>query len=216
MGRTLSGVRIVEHATAFRLTPGRRDDRILQMAQADGPAVVVGLEIEGGSGGPAQFEALSKRLRSEGFKVVGARPGKMTDAEGVTLTRNTPGLRAKEARADPVASCCERGWLRRGEAPETASRWWGADRKRPVREQRDGIRLVAGLWTASYLDELQGFPTGALCDLVDATSGAWAWLEAHPLGGRVPPEAVQETTVPSGHDAHPEDLDDAVPQRWRP
>jgi predicted phage terminase large subunit-like protein len=38
------------------------------------------------------------------------------------------------------------------------------------------VKLVAGRWTANYLDELASFPYGAHDDMVDATSGAFAYL----------------------------------------
>lgn len=187
MARHRSGVRAVEHCRAFRATPGKRDDLIVQTAQADGRNVIVGLEIEGGSGGPAQFFALEKRLKSLGFRVVGARPkSELTDAEGKVLYRNSSADSSKAARADPVASCLERGHQRRGECADTGGSWWGKDRDVPLNAQRDGIRLFAGAWTQAYLDVVEGFPDGDTCDEVDATSGAWAWLEAHPVAHLFP------------------------------
>lgn len=191
MAKHRNGVRVIEHATAARLTPGSRDDRIVQQAQADGHAVTVGLEIEPGSGGIAQFETLAKRLRSLGYRCVGARPRvegpDLTDREKAYLSRPTIQPTGKAGRADPVASCLERGYQRRGECPDTGATWWGLDANRCLTDQRDGLRLVAGPWTQMYLDEVEGFPDAATCDLVDATSGAWAWLEtkafAHPTGG---------------------------------
>lgn len=159
MSRHRSGVRAVEHCRSFRATPGKRDDLIVQTAQADGREVIVGLEIEGGSGGPAQFYVLEKRLRSLGFRVVGARPrAELSDAEGQLLHRNSAADSGKAARADPVASCLERGHQRRGECPDTGGQWWGVDRYTPVALQKDGIRLFAGPWTQAYLDVLEGFP----------------------------------------------------------
>lgn len=212
MSRLRAGARVVEHATAFRATPGKRDAKIVQQAQLDGRSTVVGIEIEGGSGGPAQFEALSKRLRAEGFKVVGARPRahgpELTVDEKVALSINTPSDKGKTARADPVASCLERGHQRRGECDDTGEPWWGVDVGQGVTAQRDGLRLVAGPWTQGYLDELEGFPDATLKDLVDATSGAWAWLQAHPFGMRSAPEVVTPKRVSVGHDQHPDDRPD--------
>jgi hypothetical protein len=75
MASHTSGVRAVEHVRAFRATPGKRDDLIVQTAKSDGYGVTVGLGDRGReSGGPAQFEALSKRLTAEGLRVVGASP----------------------------------------------------------------------------------------------------------------------------------------------
>lgn len=214
MARHRVGVRALEHARVFKATPGKRDDLIVQTAQADGFGVIVGLEIEGGSGGPAQFEALSKRLRAIGFRVVGARPRvggpEMTDPEKAHQMRQPSTEKGKQGRADPVASCLERGYQRRGECPTTGGMWWGLDQQKPLQEQRDGLRLFAGEWTQDYLDEVEGFPDSALCDQVDATSGAWAWLEAHafggslPLGGGAPKPAVLVTS----HDMHPEQRDE--------
>lgn len=213
MVRHRSGVRAVEHCRAFRATPGKRDDLIVQTAQADGHGVVVGLEIEGGSGGPAQFEALSKRLRGMGYRVVGARPRvggpELTNGEKAHMLRQPTNAIGKAGRADPVASCLERGYQRRGECPNTGGPWWGADEGQPTTHQRDGIRLFAGPWTSEYLDELEGFPSGPRCDMVDATSGAWAWLEAHPAGTQ---EAPSPRPKPyEGRDAidlHPEEREE--------
>lgn len=226
MARLPSGVRVVTHATAFRAGPGARDARIHAQARADGRGTVVGIEIEPGSGGIAQFEALSARLREDGFRVVGARPrvgDELTDREKAALSINTPGDRGKEARADPVASCLERGHQRRGECPQTESPHWGVDAGKELHAQRDGLRLVAGAWVQPYLDELEGFPAATLKDLVDATSGAWAWLQAHPAGaGRAPILAEQEAPAAVSHDAHPElrprddDVDRTPRGRWRP
>lgn len=224
MARHRNGVRAVEHARSFRATPGKRDDLIAQTAQADGHGVVVGLEIEGGSGGPAQFEALSKRLRAQGFRVVGARPRvggpELTDREKATMLRQPTNELGKAGRADPVASCLERGYQRRGECPNTGGPWWGLDEGRVVPEQRDGLRLFSGPWTQDYLDELEGFPNGARCDLVDATSGAWAWLEAHPFGGQVPARTVEKRARPAEiANVHPEDRPEGEGERkggrWR-
>lgn len=224
MARHRSGVRAIEHCRAFRATPGKRDDLIVQTAKADGYGVTVGLEIEGGSGGPAQFEALSKRLRAMGFRVVGARPRvgapDLSDREKATMIRQPTHETGKAGRADPVASCLERGYQRRGECIDTGGPWWGADANVPVEHQRDGIRLFAGPWTQSYLDVVEGFPDGATCDEVDATSGAWAWLEAHPFGATLPPTSAGDEGQgrrgdPS--DMHPDDRDELEagrPRRW--
>lgn len=217
MARHRSGVRAVEHARAFRATPGSRDDLIVQQAQTDGHGVVVGIEIEGGSGGQAQFMALEKRLKKQGFKVVGARPRvDLSDIDAKLLTRNPSAMAGKQGRADPVASCLERGYQRRGEGPTSGAPWYGADRELPPFAHRDGLRLFSGAWTQEYLDEIEGFPDGALCDLVDATSGAWAWLEAHPLGGATPITVAQkpQPKVPS-QDVHPEDRREKPSSRWR-
>ena len=217
MARHRSGVRAVEHARMFRATPGKRDDLIVQTAQADGYGVVVGIEIEGGSGGYAQFLALEKRLREAGFKVAGARPVAMlTEREGKVLVRATGNRAAKAMRADPVASCLERGYQRRGEGGSTSSLLWGVDRGKAPSAQRDGILCFRGAWTQDFLDELIGFPQGAYCDLVDATTGAWAWLEAHPAGGSTAPGTLSEKPV-TGPDRHPDDREDsASKQRSRP
>ena len=210
MARHRRGVRAVEHCRAFRATPGKRDDLIVQTAVADGFGVVIGIEIEGGSGGPAQFETLAKRLRDLGYRVVGARPRvggpELSDRERVLMVRTPVHETGKTGRADPVASCLERGYQRRGEGPNTGAGWWGADRGKLVTEERDGLRLFSGPWTRDYLDEIEGFPpeSGGLCDTVDATSGAWAWLEVHGFGGPVSAMATQERAR-AGPDVHPED-----------
>lgn len=228
MARVRAGARFIEHAVAFRATPGKRDDKIVQQAQLDGRHVIVGIEIEPGSGGIAQFDALQTRLKAEGFRVVGARPKEaqqLTWRENSAMTRNSPGLDAKQRRADPVASCLERGYQRRGECDDTGGKWWGADKALPPLTQRDGLRLFAGVWTQAYVDELEGFPEAALVDLVDATSGAWAWLEAHGFGHRAPPSSVATERQVSPHEMTPEerpDNDDGQPGdrdragRWRP
>ena len=223
MARHRRGVRAIEHGRAFKATPGKRDDLIVQTAQADGHSVYVGIEIEGGSGGPAQFYALEKRLRSEGFKVVGARPrAELTDAEGKVLMRNPTGATGKEARADPVASCLERGYQRRGECPDTGGSWWGLDEGKDVSDQGDGIRLFAGAWTQDYLDEVEGFPSGDRCDYVDATSGAWSWLEAHAFGMVHPGGRGKRLESGDVLDRHPSERSKTLIHgqdrggRWRP
>ena len=62
-----------------------------------------------------------------------------------------------------------------------------------------------GCIAQAYLDELEGFPDQTLKDLVDATSGGWAWLEAHPWGMRKAPAAEPEKVPVSSHDVHPDD-----------
>lgn len=201
MSRLVSGVRIVEHCRSFRRTPGARDDLIVQQARLDGKSVTVGIEIEGGSGGLAQFESLERRLRREGFQVVGARPrAELSDRDAKAMLRNPIGERGKMARAEPVASCLERGWQRRacdGLGEDTGASWWAADAGKPILDQKDGIRIVGGEWTQNYLDVLEGFPDAATCDEVDATSGAWAWLEAHPAGLSVAPQPKKSIETPS-------------------
>lgn len=226
MARHRAGVRAIEHVRVFRATPGKRDDLIVQTAKADGHSVVVGLEIEPGSGGQAQFEALAKRLRAQGFRVVGARPRvqgpDLSDRERATMAVQAKQPAGKAGRADPVASCLERGYQRRGECANTGGLWWGLDAGKPVAEQGDGIRLFAGPWTQDYLDEVEGFPpesSDGLCDQVDATSGAWAWLEAHPFGQREPIADDAARARGRAHDAHPEERDEIEEQerdRWAP
>ncbi|MHC5044921.1 MAG: hypothetical protein ACYTGI_21395 [Planctomycetota bacterium] len=212
MARHRRGVRAIEHCRAFRATPGKRDDLIVQTAQADGHSVTVGLEIEGGSGGLAQFHALEKRLRAQGYRVVGARPSSMTDREARTMTRGSASMSAKTSRADPVASCLERGFQRRGEGPDTGAPWHGVDADKSVHDQTDGIRLFAGPWTADFLSIVEGFPDAATCDEVDATSGAWAWLEANPLGNRQPFGNIPQRRNVT-HDVHPDDRQERT-SRW--
>lgn len=219
MVRMRSGVRIVTHAVAFRATPGKRDDLILQQARIDGRGCVVGIEIEGGSGGLAQFEALAKRLHEEGFRAVGARPQEQTKEESLRVLRNSANVGAKAARADPVASCLERGWQRRGEGGDGRNGWWGADAGVPPLLQRDGIRLMAGPWVQEYLNELEGFPDVPTMDLVDATSGAWAWLETHPLGRMVPIAPPAQAKGGNSHDQHPDSRSSPESRksaRWTP
>jgi hypothetical protein len=55
---------------------------------------------------------------------------------------------------------------------------------------------------------LTGFPEGALCDVVDATTGAWAWLEAHPIAGSAPIEDLKPKQFSAIHDSHPDDRDE--------
>lgn len=216
MARHRSGVRAIEHCRAFRATPGARDDVIVQTAAADGHGVIVGLEIEGGSGGPAQFFALEKRLKAKGFRVVGARPkSELTLAEGRTMMRNPTAQTGKEARADPVASCLERGYQRRGECQDTGGPWWGADQHKPVDEHGDGLRLFSGSWTQDYLDEVEGFPDGPFCDVVDATSGAWSWLEAHPAGMSTPLRERRNVEPAEQANVHPDERKTDEKQRWR-
>ena len=206
MARHRMGVRAVEHCVSFRATPGKRDDLIEQTAQTDGPTVVIGIEIEGGSGGIAQYAALAKRLQAKGFRVTGARPttidmGKTTAVENRYVMRNPISESAKATRAAPVASCLERGYRLRGEGGASTHPDFGKEADLIPELQTDGLRLFNGPWTRRYLDVVENFPDGATCDEVDATSGAWAYLEAHPLGGstpivqKSPHEAVDQQNV---------------------
>jgi len=185
MSRHRFGVRAIEHCTSFRATPGKRDDLIVQQAKLDGYHVVVGIEIEPGSGGIAQYLALEKRLRAAGHRVTGARPQTMSEQEKQMMIRAPTSENAKALRCAPVSSCLERGHQRRGECDDTGGEWWGLDVGRQPNAERDGIRLYAGPWTQSYLDVVEGFPGEGRMDEADATSGAWAWLETHPWGQRV-------------------------------
>lgn len=221
MARHISGVRAIEHCRAFRATPGKRDDLIVQTAQADGHGVVVGIEIEGGSGGLAQFLALEKRLKALGFRVAGARPiADLTEREAKVLVRSQHARASKIQRADPVASCLERGYQRRGEGEPTGSTVWGCEANLPIAEHRDGLRLFSGPWTAEYLDELVGFPDGHLVDVVDATTGAWAYLEAHPAGGAKPlprpSRVVARGTQAVDVGVHPDERREEKPRFWTP
>jgi len=92
MLRDLRGHYAVEHAVRFRATPGKRDDLICDVAKTDGRTVNVGIEIEPGSGGQAQFDALERRLRVMGVRAIGQKP-----------------TGDKATRCDPVASELERG-----------------------------------------------------------------------------------------------------------
>jgi len=214
MARHRSGVRAIEHCRSFRATPGKRDDLIIQTAQADGPSVVVGLEIEPGSGGIAQFHALETRLKAQGFRVSGARPTVIHgDRERQLITRGSERMAAKQGRADPVASCLERGYQRRGEGPRSSAPWWGLDERKPVAEQKDGLRLFSGPWVADFLSIVEGFPDGATCDEVDAVSGAWAYLEAHPFGLRTP--ARRSVAAATSAEAHPDDRPTPSKDSWR-
>lgn len=213
MAKHRNGARAIEHVRAFRATPGRRDDLIVQQAQTDGHGVVVGIEIEAGSGGPAQFLALEKRLKIMGYKVIGARPkAELTNSEGKLLYKQPSSTGGKEARADPVASCLERGHQRRGECPDSGAPWWNADANLLPYQERDGIRLFTGTWTQDFLNEIEGFPNGNWCDCVDAMSGAWSYLEAHPFGVVVPSPA-KDTFAPT-HDVHPDDRPTPDKDSW--
>lgn len=219
MARHRSGVRAIEHAVAFRRTPGPRDELIFQTAQADGHSVTVGIEIEPGSGGIAQFLALEARLKAKGYRVVGARPGSdMEGDEALLIARASGNMASKAGRAAPVASCLERGFQRRGDpGSDPASSFYGLDAKLPVVLQRDGLRLRAGPWTAEYLSEVEGFPDGATCDLVDATSGAWNYLETRSSAFRRPPELPTKAQQGAPENIHPEDRDrESSRRRWAP
>ena len=232
MARHRSGVYAVEHCASFQATPGMRDSRIVDIARSDGPGVTVGLEIEPGSGGPAQVESIAEKLKAHGIRCVYARPRtENTEREKVYVVRAPSSDNGKAARCDPVAACLERGYARRGEGEEwdavTQGRvpWWGLDAHKPVGEQQDGIRLFAGEWTQAYLDVVEGFPGDgtARVDEADATSGAWAWLKAHPAGASQAPES-RKAVVLSGDELRrtnpaerPKvDLGKDKGGRWRP
>jgi phage terminase large subunit-like protein len=218
MARHRSGVRAIEHCESFRATPGKRDARIAQVARADGPTVTVGLEIEPGSGGIAQFLSIEKTLQSAGFRVVGARPrADLGNRDAKYLLRGSENMHSKERRAEPVAACLERGYQRRGECEDTGEIWWGADAGRRLNAERDGIRIFAWPTVNQYLSIMEGFPDGATCDEVDATSGAWAWLE--PRGGGTSSPPVESRRRPEGSDSpdiHPDERARSRPQKWTP
>ena len=204
MARHRSGVYAIEHCASFKATPGMRDSRIIDIAVSDGPNVTVGLEIEPGSGGIAQVESISEKLRAHGIRCVYARPrAEHSDREKVYVVRAASSNNGKAARCDPVAACLERGYSRRGEGEEwdaiTQDRvpWWGIDAGKPATEQGDGIRLFAGPWTQAYLDIVEGFPGDGnnRVDEADATSGAWAWLKSHPMGSSAAPRVERPTTL---------------------
>ena len=210
MAKHRMGVRAIEHCRSFRATPGKRDDWIIQQAKLDGFGVTVGLEIEPGSGGIAQFLALEKQLKQQGYRVHGARPRveMNSDLQNKMLIRQPAADRGKEGRAAPVASCLQRGYFRRAEGSieecGSLSRWYGLDEGRTTTHQRDGLRLFHGKWTQDYLDVVEGFPEGPTCDEVDATSGAWAFLETQNFGLRIPIQR-QQKIVNESYDLHPVD-----------
>lgn len=217
MARHANGSRVIEHVAAFRKTPGDRDNNIIQIAEADGKNVIVGIEIEGGSGGIAQFEGLKKRLEAKGFRVEGKRPTNPNRA--LFWSRNPHAMSAKMGRADPVASCLERGYERRAEGGDHLAPWYGEDEHKPAWMHQDGIRLMSGGWVTSFLDVIEAFPEGPTCDEVDAMSGAWSYLEEHPAGGRKAPAIVQPR-VAITPDTHPDDVDEYAGRRrgrrWDP
>lgn len=196
MARHRAGSYAIEHCASFKATPGARDGRIVDIAKSDGSSVTVGLEIEPGSGGIAQVESIAEKLKAHGIRCVYARPkAELQHHEKIYLVRAPSSGNGKAARCDPVAACLERGYSRRGEGDEwdaiTQDRvpWWGDDMGKPLDQHRDGIRLFAGPWTQGFLDIVEGFPGDGTnrVDEADATSGAWAWLKAHPAGeGQAP------------------------------
>jgi len=231
MARHRRGVRAIEDCVSFRMTPGARDGRIVQVAQLDGRHVVQGLEVEPGSGGIAQVLTLERKLREVGCKVVYARPkAELTEAEGKRMLTNPEHAKGKTGRALPVSSCLYRGYVRRGECDDTGDPWWGVEEGKPLGDQRDGLRLFKGPWAQGLLDDLEGFPMTLegnsqkiiRADKTDAVSGAWAWLEAHPLGLRKPPEGTAKPRVMGElHNVHPADRpehDRGMDRggRWRP
>ena len=220
LARHIHGEFAVEHLRHGRWTPGNRDDVIAQTAQADGKTVTVGIEIEGGSGGIAQFESLKLRLNALGFRVVGASPKgpKASERERHIVIRGGASLAAKAGRADPVSACLQRGYLRRGEALATEenveSPWYGADVGR--RHGRDGVRCYAGTWNTAFFDAIEGFPPEEGkegVDEVDALTGGHAYLTANPPGLRTPlhmPNPPQGLS-PESPERHPDAEDD---QDW--
>ena len=211
MAKHRMGVRAIEHVRAFRATPGKRDAFIIQQAELDGYSVTVGLEIEPGSGGIAQFMAIEKILKSKGYRVVGARPKVEvhSDLQAKHVVRQPSALAGKEGRAAPVASCLERGYYRRGEGIiqdcGAMKDYFGLDEGKSTVHQRDGIRLFHGKWTQNYLDVVEGFPDGPTCDEVDATSGAYSFLETQRFA-RASSRLRDEYVAPvDTYDLHPDD-----------
>lgn len=218
MVRQLGGALAVTHAVKFRKHPGARDDLIVEWAKRDGPGTVVGLEIEPGSGGVAQFDGLASRLKEAGFRVAGARPNHSDrDRDQQFIIRGGKQDASKEARADPVAACLFRGFVRRGEGTQIDSDDFGRDAGKAWNAERSGIRLYSGGWVAAYLDELEGFPGAAVKDWVDATSGAYAWHRARPTAAERPPRKPAPIQAHRQMDVHPTArMRDDGPRRWRP
>ena len=98
VGKTARNEFVVLDVIRARLSPGARDDLIVQIAERDGKDTEIALEQEPGSGGKAQVDALIKRLA--GYRV-----------------RATPSSGDKQFRADPVASQAQRGFITVVRAP---------------------------------------------------------------------------------------------------
>jgi len=231
MARHSRGVRAVEHCISFRLTPGARDGRIVQVAQADGPTVVQYLEVEPGSGGIAQVLGLEEKLKAAGCRVVYARPKmEMSRSEAERLAVNPEHAKGKVGRAIPVSTCLYRGHVQRGECPDTGDPWWGVDRGKATTSQSDGIRLFAGAWTQAYLDDMEPFPVMlegnsqkiVRADKTDATTGAWSYTEAHKPGGNRAGREIKPHTPAELQNVHPADRPDVSSKsrdrggHWRP
>lgn len=58
------------------------------------------------------------------------------------------------------------------------------DRARPIAAMAAGrkVYVLRRAWTKGYLDQLHRFPAVQHDDMVDATSGAWNWLDANAIG----------------------------------
>lgn len=231
MARNRRGVRAIEHCVSFRMVPGARDARILQVAKADGPSVVQHLEVEPGSGGIAQVDHLERLLKRAGSRVDHDRPkSEMTEAEAIITGANPEHAKGKAGRALPVSACLYRGYVRRGDCPDTGDSDWGVDAGKGVGSQKDGLRLFAGPWVQAYLDDMEGFPQTeggnsqkiVRADKADATSGAWKYLEVHAFGLRTPGLARKKEPPAELHNIHPEERPEPRDSgkdrggRWRP
>lgn len=219
VSRHRSGVFAIEDCVSFRATPGPRDNRIVEQARLDGPAVTVLLEQEPGSGGISQVAALAQRLSARGFRVEYERPQEIVtrnrgkrDLERI-LSRASSTIGGKAGRADPVSACAWRGWVLRGECSAEAADNnpdFAREAELPPSHQTDGIRLYAGTWTAPFLAILEPFPDGATCDEVDALSHAWSWLMVHSVGSR---ESLPPPTRRKAQDAEEETDEEAASSR---
>ncbi len=214
MARHRSGVYAVEDNENFQATPGKRDARIIETARTDGPGVICGLELEPGSGGVAQVHAIEATLREHGIRVVYARPtSQMSEREQPYVMKNVSNMSAKELRMSVVTRELETGYIHRGESDRYDDRdreliGWGCMAGKPIEMQTGGIRLFRGPWNKHYLGVLESFPgdkavgqNGILVDDVDATSGAYAWLRANPLGISSVPK-TRKTEVLSVDELH--------------
>lgn len=76
---------------------------------------------------------------------------------------------SKETRASPFAAQCEAG----------------------------NVKLVAGAWNTTFLEEIENFPMGAHDDQVDAASGAFMNLAAARKPMMISPELLARSAVPS-------------------
>ncbi len=158
MCRTVDDGYIVEHSVADWLVPGDRDDLIKSTAETDTPRVKILIEEEGGSGGPAQNQAIIKKLAG-------------WDAESIKVTG---GDGDKIRRAGPFAAQCKIGNVKIVRGP------WNEDYLNELHAAQEKARLLDQVDASSLaFNWLSGFAGAGQGDDSQAKPGCECGMNPH-------------------------------------